>query len=393
MHIGTPLSASATHLLLLGAGELGKELAIEAQRLGLMVTAVDSYAAAPAMQVAHRSIVMDMTNTAALTELLISERPDFIVPEVEAIALDALLAAEASGLKVVPSARAVSLCMNREGIRRLAAEALGLPTSAYRFVASASECAAAVSELGTPCVIKPVMSSSGKGQVVVRALDEAEAAFAIASACGRVAGSRVIVEGFVDFDYEITLLTVQHAGGVICCPPIGHVQVDGDYRESWQPQAMSALAYERAETMAKQVVAALGGYGLFGVEFFVRGDTVWFSEASPRPHDTGLVTLVAQDRSEFALHVLALLGLPLQDVALYGPAASAAFVGLGTGGAMRYGGIEAVYAEPETSLRLFGKPNIRGKRRLGVTLARGRDVAEARERALRAVAALSLHFD
>jgi phosphoribosylglycinamide formyltransferase 2 len=390
--IGTPESATATRLLLLGSGELGKEVAIEAQRLGLMVIAADHYPNAPAMQVAHRSRVLDMTDAAALAALIAEEAPDYVVPEVEAIATEVLIEAEARGVHVVPSARAVQLCMNREGIRRLAAETLGLRSSPYRFVGSLDECKAAVAELGLPCVLKPVMSSSGKGQVVLRDIADLPAAWTTATESGRVKGARIIVEGFIDFDYEITLLTIQHRDGIGFCAPIGHVQVDGDYRESWQPQSMAAVALERAEAMARAVVTALGGHGLFGVEFFVRGQEVWFSEVSPRPHDTGLVTLVSQPRSQFALHVLALLGLPVDPSPLLGASASAALLGIGTGSAMRYSGIEAAYAQPETSLRLFGKPDVGGKRRLGVALARGRDVPEARRRASQAVAAIGIEF-
>ncbi|MBT8446752.1 MAG: formate-dependent phosphoribosylglycinamide formyltransferase, partial [Gammaproteobacteria bacterium] len=324
--IGTPLTAGATRMLLLGAGELGKEVALEAQRLGVEVIAVDRYANAPAMQVAHRSHVIDMLDGAALRAVIEAEQPHFVVPEVEAIATDTLVELEAEGVNVVPTARATRLTMDREGIRRLAAEELGVPTSAYRFAGSERECREAIEAIGMPCIVKPVMSSSGRGQLTVRDQDDAARAWGTAVAGGRAGRERVIVEGFVAFDYEITLLTVRHAGGTSFCAPIGHYQEDGDYRESWQPQPMSAAALAASEAVARQVTDALGGYGLFGVELFVRGDQVWFSEVSPRPHDTGMVTLVSQNLSEFALHVRAVLGLPVPAIELLGPSASAALV-------------------------------------------------------------------
>jgi phosphoribosylglycinamide formyltransferase 2 len=386
--IGTPGQPGATRLLLLGAGELGKEVAIEAQRLGLEVIAADRYAGAPAMQVAHRWHVLDMTDPEALGALLDAEAPQFVVPEVEAIATELLREREAAGLNVVPSARAVALSMNREGLRRLAAEELGLPTSPYHFVESEAALAAAAAALGYPCVVKPIMSSSGKGQRVLRSPADCAAGWTAATEGGRVRTGRVIVEGFIDFDYEITLLTVQHAAGVTCCEPIGHRQEEGDYRESWQPQPMSPLALARATEMARRVVGALGGRGLFGVEFFVRGDEVWFSEASPRPHDTGLVTLATQQRSQFALHLLALLGLPIPDCRLLTPGASAAVVVRGEGRAPRFRGLETALAEPETQLRLFGKPQVSGVRRMAVAVSAADTVEVARVRASRAALAI-----
>lgn len=386
--IGTPGFPGALRLLLLGAGELGKELAIEAQRLGIEVIAADRYAAAPAMQVAHRSHVLDMADPHALSALLDAERPHYVVPEVEAIATDVLLAREAAGLHVVPSARAVSLTMNREGLRRLAAEELGLPTSPYRFVESEAELLEAAAALGYPCVVKPIMSSSGKGQRVLRRPEDSAEGWRAATEGGRVRMDRAIIEGFIDFDYEITLLTVQHVGGITCCEPIGHRQEEGDYRESWQPQPMSPPALARATDMAQRVVAALGGRGIFGVEFFIKADEVWFSEASPRPHDTGLVTLATQQRSQFALHLLALLGLPIPDCRLLSPGASAAVMVRGEGAAPRFSGLEAAMSQAQTQLRLFGKPRVDGARRLAVAVSAGDSIAEARARANAAAAAL-----
>jgi len=386
--LGTPHAPSATRLLLLGAGELGKEVAIEAQRLGVEVIAADRYAHAPAMQVAHRSHVLDMLDAGALRALVRHERPALIVPEIEAIATPALLELEADGFRVVPTARAARLTMDREGIRRLAAEQLGLATSPYRFADSLQECHAAVSAIGLPCVIKPVMSSSGKGQSVVRDPSAVLPAWEYAQAGGRAGAGRVIVEGFIRFDYEITLLTVRHAGGTSFCAPIGHLQVDGDYRESWQPQPMSPAALAAAQRIARSVTDDLGGAGIFGVELFVRGDDVWFSEVSPRPHDTGLVTLVSQDLSEFALHARAILGLPIPAIRQPGPAASCAVLLEGESQDIRYHGVERALEEPDTQLRLFGKPEVRGKRRVGVTLARGDTLAQARDKARRAAAAI-----
>jgi phosphoribosylglycinamide formyltransferase 2 len=379
--IGTPLSASATRLLMLGAGELGKEVVIEAQRLGLEVIAVDRYANAPAMQVAHRAHVINMLDPAALRAVIEAEKPQFIVPEIEAIATPELLALESEGCNVIPTARAARLTMDREGIRRLAAEELGLATSPYRFASTLEEYQAAVTALGFPCVVKPVMSSSGKGQSVLRSAADVVPAWDYAQAGGRAGAGRVIVEGFIDFDYEITLLTVRHAGGTAFCAPIGHLQVDGDYRESWQPHPMAPRALEESQRIAAAITANLGGRGLFGVELFVKGEQVWFSEVSPRPHDTGLVTLVSQDLSEFALHVRAILGLPIPNIAQHGPSASCALLVEGSSDRLRFENVGAALTEPDTALRLFGKPEVRGRRRMGVTLARAASLDLARARA------------
>jgi len=386
--LGTPLSPSGTRLLMLGAGELGKEVVIEAQRLGVEVIAADRYANAPAMQVAHRSHVLNMLDGAALRELIEREKPALIVPEIEAIATRTLVELEREGHRVIPTARAARLTMDREGIRRLAAEDLGLRTSPFRFADTEQDYHAAVTAIGLPCVVKPVMSSSGKGQSVVRTFEDAAAAWNYAQAGGRAGAGRVIVEGFVRFDYEITLLTVRHAGGTSFCAPIGHLQVDGDYRESWQPQPMSAAALEAAQRIARAVVDDLGGAGIFGVELFVRGDEVWFSEVSPRPHDTGLVTLISQDLSEFALHARAILGLPIPAIRQHGPSASCAILLEGESADIRFHAVEQALIEPDTQLRLFGKPDVRGKRRMGVALALGPDVATARDKARRAAEAI-----
>ena len=386
--LGTPLSPDATRLMLLGSGELGKEVAIEAQRLGVEVIAVDRYANAPAMQVAHRAHVIDMLDPAALRALIERERPALVVPEIEAIATAELVKLEAEGLRVIPTARAARLTMDREGIRRLAAEQLGLPTSPYRFADDEASYREAVRALGLPCVVKPVMSSSGKGQSVVRSEADVAKAWAYAQSGGRAGAGRVIVEGFIAFDYEFTRLTVRHAGGTAFCDPIGHLQVDGDYRESWQPQSMSPAALEESRRIAAAITAELGGAGLFGVELFVQGDRVWFSEVSPRPHDTGLVTLISQDLSEFALHLRAILGLPIPAIRRHGPAASCAVLLEGESSRVSFGGVEAALADPDTALRLFGKPEVRGKRRMGVTLALGADVDEARAKARKGAAAV-----
>jgi phosphoribosylglycinamide formyltransferase 2 len=386
--LGTPLSPSATRLLLLGAGELGKEVAIEAQRLGVEVIAADRYPNAPAMQVAHRSHVLNMLDPVALRDLVLHEQPALIVPEIEAIATPALLELEAEGFRVIPTARAARLTMDREGIRRLAAEELGLATSPYHFADTLADYRAAIEAIGFPCVVKPVMSSSGKGQSVVRGPDDVAAAWEYAQAGGRAGAGRVIVEGFVRFDYEITLLTVRHAGGTSFCAPIGHLQIDGDYRESWQPQPMSAKALDAAQHMARTVTDNLGGAGIFGVELFVQGDDVWFSEVSPRPHDTGLVTLVSQDLSEFALHARAILGLPIPEIRQNGAAASCAVLLEGESRDVVFHGVERALEEPGTQLRLFGKPEVKGKRRMGVTLALGDNVEQARDKARRAATAL-----
>ena len=380
--IGTPLSATATRVMLLGSGELGKEVAIELQRLGCEVIAVDRYANAPAMQVAHYRHVIDMLDEQALRGIIELDQPDLIVPEIEAIATDVLVALEREGQRVVPTAQAAHLTMNREGIRRLAAETLGLPTSPYRFAETRQQFEQAVAEIGLPCVVKPVMSSSGKGQSLIRSQDDIDRAWEYAQSGGRAGGGRVIVEGFIDFDYEITLLTVRHAGGVSFCEPIGHRQEDGDYRESWQPQGMSELARLEAERIAGTVAEALGGYGVFGVELFVKGDQVWFSEVSPRPHDTGMVTLISQDLSQFALHVRAILGLPVPTIRQLGPAASAALLVEGESDRIRFEGLDQALAETDTDLRLFGKPTVQGKRRMGVALATGNSVDSAIEKAI-----------
>lgn len=389
--LGTPGFPTATRLLLLGSGELGKEVAIEAQRLGVEVIAADRYADAPAMQVAHRSEVIDMLDGAALQALVKRVQPTLIVPEVEAIATATLVALEEAGHTVIPTARAARLTMDREGIRRLAAEELGLPVSNYRFAATEAEFRAAIAAVGLPCVVKPVMSSSGKGQSTVRNADAIPAAWQTAQHGGRAGAGRVIVEGFIDFDYEITLLTVRHAGGTTFCAPVGHRQIEGDYRESWQPHAMSEAALALAQAAARAVTDALGGHGLFGVEFFVKGDEVWFSEVSPRPHDTGLVTLISQDLSEFALHLRAILNLPIPEVVQYGPSASCAVVVAGDAKGVTFDGVDAALMEPGTALRLFGKPIVQGKRRMGVTLARANDVATARAKAVRAMRALTVN--
>jgi len=378
--IGTPGSRGATRLMLLGSGELGKEVAIEAQRLGIEVIAVDRYAHAPAMQVAHRSHVIRMLDAEALREIVLRERPHFIVPEIEAIATDELLRLEAEGFHVVPTALAAKLTMDREGIRRLAAEQLGLPTSPYRFATTLEEYRAAIDAIGLPCVVKPVMSSSGKGQSVVKDKDGAELAWRYAQEGGRAGAGRVIVEGFIEFDYEITLLTVRHAGGTSFCDPIGHLQVSGDYRESWQPHPMSTAALDRSRDIALQITSALGGRGLFGVELFVKGDEVWFSEVSPRPHDTGLVTLISQDLSEFALHLRAILGLPIPHIRSLGPSASTAILIEADTAELTFSNLQSALIEPDTTLRLFGKPEVRGQRRMGVALARANNIDEARRR-------------
>jgi len=383
--IGTALTSVARRVLLLGAGELGKEVAIELQRLGVEVIAVDSYADAPAMQVAHRAHVINMLDGAALRALIEAEQPHLIVPEVEAIATDTLAALENDGFSVIPTARATQLTMNREGIRRLAAEELGLPTSPYRFAASEDEFRVAVAEIGMPCVVKPIMSSSGKGQSVISCDADVQPAWDYAQQGGRAGRGKVIVEGFIDFDYEITLLTVRHRGGTSFCQPIGHLQVDGDYRESWQPQVMSDAARQAAEGIARAVTGALGGNGLFGVELFIQGDQAIFSEVSPRPHDTGMVTLISQDLSEFALHARAILDLPIPNIAQHAPAASCPLVVEGDSSAVAFGNLEQVLAEPDTQLRIFGKPEVHGKRRMAVTLARATSVEEARRKAVGAV--------
>lgn len=389
--IGTPFTAGATRVLLCGSGELGKEVVIELQRYGVEVIAVDSYPKAPAMQVADRAHVVSMLDGGALRAVIEAEQPHFVVPEVEAIATDTLAAIESEGkITIIPTARATQLTMNREGIRRLAAEELGLKTSPYRFAANEQEFHEAIAAIGLPCVVKPIMSSSGKGQSTIRSEDQIAAAWEYAQSGGRAGKGKVIVEGFVDFDYEITQLTIRHAGGTAFCDPIGHIQIDGDYRESWQPQPMSDLARERARDCAKAITDALGGRGIFGVELFVKGDEIIFSEVSPRPHDTGMVTMISQDLSQFALHARAILGLPIPVVRQLGPSASAVLLVEGNSEAIGYGNLENALAEPDTQIRLFGKPKVAGKRRMGVALARGEDIEDARAKARRASEAIEV---
>ena len=395
--LGTPLSPHAYRVLLLGSGELGKEVAIELQRFGVEVIAADRYADAPAMQVAHRSHVLDMLDGQAVRALIAAERPHLIVPEIEAIHTQTLVELEqefaerGTHTRVIPTARAARLTMDREGIRRLAAETLGLPTSPYRFVDTLDDYRAAVAEIGVPCVVKPVMSSSGKGQSLVRSAEDIDKAWDYAQTGGRAGAGRVIVEGFIDFDYEITLLTVRHVGGTTFCAPIGHLQRDGDYRESWQPQPMSTRALARAQGIARGITDDLGGWGVFGVELFVKGDEVWFSEVSPRPHDTGLVTLVSQDLSEFALHARAILGLPIPLIREHGPSASCAVLAQGHGVPV-FNGVDAALNQADTQLRLFGKPRVEGQRRVAVTLAVAEDIDGAREHARRAASALDIEL-
>jgi phosphoribosylglycinamide formyltransferase 2 len=379
--IGTPKTTSATKFLLLGAGELGKEIAIEAQRLGVEVIAVDRYANAPAMQVAHTSYVISMLDGEALREIIEKEKPNFIVPEIEAISTSTLVELEKEGYCIVPTAKAAELTMNREGIRRLAAEQLHLLTSPYRFATTLEEYEEAVKIIGLPCVVKPIMSSSGKGQSIVRQSDEIESAWYTAQTSGRTNASHVIVESFISFDYEITLLTVRHVNGTTYCAPIGHLQVRGDYRESWQPHPMPEAVLQDAERMAKAVTDSLGGYGVFGVEFFVKDNRVYFSEVSPRPHDTGLVTLVSQDLSQFALHVRAILGLPIPSLRQYGFAASHALLAQGYGKEIYYHNLAQALSLPDTSIRIFGKPEVQGERRVGVVLSIDESVEAARAKA------------
>ena len=386
--IGTPFSASATKVLLLGSGELGKEVAIELQRLGVEVIACDRYDNAPAMQVADRSYQFSMLDESELRRVIELEKPNFIVPEIEAIATHTLIELESEGFHVVPSARATQLTMNREGIRRLVAEELGIGTSPYRFAATYDEYQAAVEAVGIPCVVKPIMSSSGKGQSTIKARNDIDAAWKYAQDGGRAGAGTVIVEAFVEFDYEITLLTTQHVDGVSFCEPIGHRQEDGDYRESWQPQAMSDVALNRAKEIATEVTKKLGGCGLFGVELFVKGDEVIFSEVSPRPHDTGMVTLISQDLSEFALHARAILGLSIPAIRFFGPSASAVVLVEGESESVRFENLRAATAIVDTSIRLFGKPEVKGKRRMGVALARAQDTNEATRKALAVAAAI-----
>ncbi|MEC6898853.1 formate-dependent phosphoribosylglycinamide formyltransferase [Photobacterium piscicola] len=387
---GTATCSDATRVLLLGSGELGKEVAIECQRLGLEVIAVDRYENAPAMQVAHRSHVIDMLDGDALKGIIALEKPHFVVPEIEAIATDTLVELESQGVNVVPTANATKLTMNREGIRRLAAETLAIPTSPYEFSDQYADFEASVHRVGMPCVVKPIMSSSGKGQSVIKTAADIESAWQYAQEGGRAGAGRVIVEGFVDFDYEITLLTVRAVDGVHFCAPIGHRQEDGDYRESWQPQQMSKAALKAAENVAQKVVNELGGYGLFGVELFVKGDTVLFSEVSPRPHDTGMVTLISQELSEFALHVRAFLGMPITAITQYGASASAVILAEGISTNIRFDNVTAALSRPQTQIRLFGKPEINGRRRLGVALTRRDDIDTAVSDAIVAAAEVNV---
>ena len=391
--IGTPFKSSAVKVLLCGSGELGKEVVLELQRYGVEVIAADAYADAPAMQVADRAHVLSMLDGAALRKLIEEEKPDFVVPEVEAIATDTLAELESEGVAtIIPTARATQLTMNREGIRRLASEELGLTTSPYKFAATEEAFNEAIAEIGLPCVVKPIMSSSGKGQSTVRSADQVKAAWDYAQSGGRAGKGKVIVEGFVDFDYEITLLTVRHANGTSYCQPIGHIQVDGDYRESWQPQPMSAQALETARAYAKKVTDSLGGRGIFGVELFVKGDEVIFSEVSPRPHDTGMVTMISQDLSQFSLHARAILGLPIPNIVQHGASASAVILVEGDSENVRFGNLAEALEQPNTQLRLFGKPAVQGRRRMGVALARGESIDEAREKARRASAAVDVQL-
>lgn len=379
--IGTPLKSSAITVMMLGSGELGKEVVIEFQRYGVEVIAVDRYDHAPAMQVAHRSYTISMLDGKALRALIEKEKPHYIIPEVEAIATDTLVELEREGFRVIPSANATRLTMNREGIRTLAAETLNLQTSPYKFAGTKTEFDAAIKTIGMPCVVKPIMSSSGKGQSVVKSEKDIDYAWQYAQEGGRSGGGRVIIEGFIDFDYEITLLTIRHKNGVSFCEPIGHRQEHGDYQESWQPHPMSEIALKHAQQIAASVVDALGGHGIFGVEFFVKGDTVYFSELSPRPHDTGMVTMISQDLSEFALHVRAILGLPIPNIVQHGPSASSVILVKGDSDDISFSGIEKALALPDTQIRLFGKPEVRGERRMGVCLARGKTIEEARKKA------------
>jgi phosphoribosylglycinamide formyltransferase 2 len=388
--IGTPLSPSATRVLFCGGGELGKEVVIELQRLGVEVIVADRYDNAPAMQVAHRSHTLSMLDGDALRAVIEQERPDFIVPEIEAIATDTLVELESEGFTVIPTARAARLTMNREGIRRLAAEELGISTSPYRFAANRDEFNRAIDAIGLPCLVKPIMSSSGKGQSTVKSIAEIDPAWEYAQQGGRSGAGKVIVEGFVDFDYEITQLTVRHAGGTTFCDPVGHIQVDGDYRQSWQPQAMSEQALQSARDIARQVTDALGGRGIFGVELFIKGDEVIFSEVSPRPHDTGMVTMISQDLSQFALHARAILGLPVPAIRQHGPSASNVLLVEGESSQLSFANVDKALLEPDTQLRLFGKPGVSGQRRMGVALAMADSIDSARDKARRAADAIDV---
>ena len=389
--IGSVFTPAGRKALLLGSGELGKEVAIELQRLGVEVVTCDKYANAPAMQIAHRSYVFNMLDGEELRKVVEFEKPDHIIPEIEAIATPTLVELEKEGFHVTPTANAAFLTMNREGIRRLAAEQLGVKTSNYRFAATKEEFYSAIEEIGLPCVVKPIMSSSGHGQSTIKKAEDIEVAWAEAQEGGRAGAGKVIVEGFVKFDYEITLLTVRSVSGTVFCEPVGHIQVNGDYRYSWQPQPMSAPALEKAREIAKKVTDALGGYGIFGVELFVKGDEVIFSEVSPRPHDTGMVTMISQDMSEFALHARALLGLPVPAIEFYGPSASRAIVVEGDTNCIEFDGLEEVLSEPGVQLRIFGKPEVKGHRRMGVLLAKAGSVEDAKEKVEKAYNKLKIN--
>jgi len=389
IRIGTPLTSSAVKVMMLGSGELGKEVVIEFQRYGVEVIAVDRYDHAPAMQVAHRSYTISMLDGKALRTIIEKEKPDFIVPEVEAIATDTLVELEQEGFRVIPTANAARLTMNREGIRTLAADKLKVKTSPFCFANTRVDFETSVRRIGFPCVVKPIMSSSGKGQSVVKTEKDIETAWHYAQEGGRSGGGKVIVEGFIDFDFEITLLTIRHRGGVSFCEPIGHRQEHGDYQESWQPHPMNEKALAEAQQIATRVVNELGGYGIFGVEFFVKGDLVYFSELSPRPHDTGMVTMISQDLTEFALHVRAILGLPIPVIRQLGPSASSVILVKGKSQNISFSGLELALSEPDTQLRLFGKPEVNGERRMGVCLAKGTSIEEARAKANRASAQVS----
>ncbi len=390
--IGTPFSSSATKVLFCGSGELGKEVVIELQRFGCEVIACDRYENAPAMQVADRAYSFSMLDGDELRRVVELERPDYIVPEIEAISTDTLVALESEGFNVIPTANAARLTMNREGIRRLAAEELEIPTSNYKFVDNREDFIQAVNDIGIPCVVKPIMSSSGKGQSTIKSEADIERSWVYAQEGGRTGAGRVIVEGFVDFDYEITLLTIRHINGTSFCMPIGHRQEDGDYQESWQPQPMSDAALTRAKEIAEKVTDALGGRGIFGVELFIKGDAVYFSEVSPRPHDTGMVTMISQDLSQFALHTRAILGLPIPNIMQHGPAASAVILVQGDSNSVQFSNLETALEDPDTQIRLFGKPEVKGKRRMGVALARGTDIENAKQKALKAASAVKVNL-
>ena len=390
--LGTPLSPTSTRVLFCGGGELGKEVVIELQRLGAEVIVVDRYENAPAMQVAHRSHTISMLDGDALRKVIELEKPDYIVPEIEAIATDTLVELESEGYHVIPTANAAKLTMNREGIRRLAAEELGIPTSPYQFAETEESFKAAVEEVGIPCVIKPIMSSSGKGQSTIKTVDDIDSAWSYSQEGSRTGAGKVIVEGFVDFDYEITQLTIRHTGGTSYCEPIGHVQVDGDYRQSWQPQTMSESALEKSREIAEKITNALGGRGIFGVELFIKEDKVIFSEVSPRPHDTGMVTMISQDLSQFALHARAILGLPIPNIHFHGPSASSVILAQGESTQPQFTNLDKALSQPNTQLRLFGKPEVKGQRRMGVVLARDESIEKAINKAVNASKEVSVEL-